>query len=61
MQYSRNSLFPTSVIQTCRLSKFGKVKPTTFGYFCRQEAVQMAAIKCFRARSTCCIAAEDTG
>ena len=40
---------------------FNKATPTISGYFRRCEAVQMADIECFRARSTCCIAAEDTG
>jgi len=39
---------------------FSKATPTISGYF-RRRAVQMADIECFRARSTCCIAAEDTG
>ena len=38
-----------------------KATPTISGYIRRPEAVQMADIECFRARSTCCIAAEDTG
>jgi len=40
---------------------FNKATPTISGYFRRREAIQMADIECFRARSTCCIAAEDTG
>ena len=39
---------------------FSKATPTISGYFRRPKAVQMANIECFRARSTCCIAAEDT-
>ena len=40
---------------------FSKATPTISSYFRRHEAVQMADIECFRARYTCCIAAEDTG
>ena len=40
---------------------FSKATPTISRYFHQREAVQIADIECFRAHSTCCIAAEDTG
>ena len=61
-------LVAVSPISELQLSKhvgypnaFSKATPTISGYFRQRETIQMADIECFRARSACCIAAEDTG